>query len=382
MKEVFYLMNQDTIVLEFTHERTLIGDVYDVVNVYATEQLPIQFRHKQTHAQILTWIEKRTVPVNRHHMEIMLGAVNLKEPFDILRYSRALGLNDTFWIKEKDDAVKWEDVNLYDNPFDEALGWIAFTGIPSDVSKTLGTPEFTTSGVLPKYWERKTPKIQMVKGGTKGYSNAGYEPYREIVACIAANLMDINCIKYHPELRKGNIASVSTLFTNKKHGLITGSEYLLFKYPETSSDFRMLLSALQEDNFDARPLYEMCLLDFIICNSDRHRSNWGFLVDNKTQKIVSFAPVWDNGAALDYGRPKDWGFDFASFNIKYDFVKECQWRADFVKKANKLLTHINTGKLLDDIIISTGNYYNDNELHANTINLIRQQCQEYLQHSF
>jgi len=31
---------------------------------------------------------------------------------------------------------------------------MAFTGIPSEVSKNLSTPELTTVGVLPKYWDR------------------------------------------------------------------------------------------------------------------------------------------------------------------------------------------------------------------------------------
>ena len=87
-------------------------------------------------------------------MEAMLGALKLEKPFDIMRYSHALSLNDTFWMKEESEEVTFADINLYDNKFDEALGWIAFTGLPSNISCNLITQELTTAGMLPKFWQR------------------------------------------------------------------------------------------------------------------------------------------------------------------------------------------------------------------------------------
>lgn len=38
--------------------------------------------------------------------------------------------------------------------------------------------------------------------------------------------------------------------------------------------------------------------DVIVCNTDRHFGNFGFLVDNRTIQIVAPAPLFDHGNAL------------------------------------------------------------------------------------
>ena len=55
-------------------------------------------------------------------MEAMLGILNLEKPFDVMRYSQTLSLNDTFGIQEDHENLSFKDINLYENKFDEALG--------------------------------------------------------------------------------------------------------------------------------------------------------------------------------------------------------------------------------------------------------------------
>ena len=42
----------------------------------------------------------------------------------------------------------------------------------------------------------------------------------------------------------------------------------------------------------------MFVFDALICNTDRHFGNFGFLVDNHTNKIIDNAPIFDNGLSL------------------------------------------------------------------------------------
>ena len=42
----------------------------------------------------------------------------------------------------------------------------------------------------------------------------------------------------------------------------------------------------------------MFIIDSLIGNTDRHNGNWGFLLDNKTNKI-EFAPIYDCGSCLN-----------------------------------------------------------------------------------
>jgi len=380
--ERFQLFNADTLVLEFTHERTLTGDRYSKIVVHEPEQLPIRLKIKCDEDHLQDWIERRSVPVNRHHMEAMLGALNLEKPFDLMRYSHALSLNDTFWIKEDSEKVTFAQINLYDNKFDEALGWIAFTGLPSDISRNLSTPELTTVGVLPKFWQRiGIEDIVLVKGGTSGYSNAGYEPYNEVVAHIVAKKLGVKTIPYHLEIRSGKIASVSKLFTSKQAGLITGSEYIDNKFPNLrTKSLQQLLSAMKEDNINPKQFYEMCFLDYIIENFDRHLNNWGFSVDNQTQKITGLAPIWDNGMSLDYGKPTDMRKIpmFASFNIQYDFVKDCEYTREFQSRVMKLQVAIKSGELFADVFHAAKEHYPDEELSRKTVDFVAERCEEFL----
>jgi len=380
--ERFQLLNNNTIVASFTHERTLLGDTYGDIVVHVPEQLPIRLKKTCTDRAFDNWISRRSIPVNRHHMEAMLGALNLEKPFDLMRYSHALSLNDTFWIKEESEDVTFSAINLYDNKFDEALGWIAFTGLPSDISRNLSTPELTTVGMLPKYWQRiGMEDIILCKGGTSGYSNAGYEPYHEVAAHIIAKYLGVQTIPYHLEKRNDKIVSISKLFTTKQTGLITGSEYIDYKSDIAGyRSLRDFLTYMKEDEIDSQGFYEMCFLDYIIENFDRHLNNWGFNVDNQTQRITGFAPIWDNGMSLDYDKPQEMRdkFDFASFNIKYDFLKDCPYTRDFQSRVNKLLVRIKSNELLGEIYTATKAYYPEMNLHKRTVEFVAERGMDFL----
>ena len=380
--ERFQLFNADTLVISFSHDRTLLGDVYQDIMVHEPSQLPIRLKKQCNHEALGNWINRRSVPVNRHHMEAMLGALNLEKPFDIMRYSHALSLNDTFWMKEESEQITFAEINLYDNKFDEALGWIAFTGLPSDISRNLSTPELTTVGMLPKFWQKiGLQDIILVKAGTSGYSNAGYEPYREVAAHIIAAQLSIDTIPYHLQKVRGKVASVSMLFTSKETGLMTGQEYLDNRSSVAGyKDLPLLLRALHEDGIDLAPFYKMCFLDYIIENFDRHMNNWGFCVNNQTQRILGMAPIWDNGMSLDYSKPKDLRvqFDFASFSLKYDFVKDCEYTIEFQRMTNKLLVSIRSGALFQQIYDATKVHYSDREITEKTVLFVEERCMEFL----
>ena len=47
-----------------------------------------------------------------------------------------------------------------------------------------------------------------------------------------------------------------------------------------------------------RALHDMLVFDAVICNVDRHFGNFGFLIDNKTNRISAQAPLFDHGNSL------------------------------------------------------------------------------------
>ena len=47
----------------------------------------------------------------------------------------------------------------------------------------------------------------------------------------------------------------------------------------------------------------MKIIDYLIGNTDRHLGNWGFFVDNKTNKVMKLHPLMDyNKAFLSYDK--------------------------------------------------------------------------------
>ncbi len=41
---------------------------------------------------------------------------------------KGLSVNDSFWAERDGENLKFADINLYDNPLDETLAIVAYTG--------------------------------------------------------------------------------------------------------------------------------------------------------------------------------------------------------------------------------------------------------------
>lgn len=136
---------------------------------------------------------------NRAYVDTLLSSMGLSinRPFDIIRVSSGLSLNDCYWLKSESNNNDFDSVNLYDNKFSRILGQIAFTGYGSgNASGLTSSPEFTTNGILPKCWRREKGKILLYKGGTQGASNTGNEPYSEFYAYQIAKILGVDAIPY------------------------------------------------------------------------------------------------------------------------------------------------------------------------------------------
>lgn len=284
---------------------------------------------------IAKWLKHRTIPKNRAYVHNFLSkcGLNLNRPINIIKVSKGLSLNDCYWVVEEGFNGKFSDFNLYDNRFSQILALIAFTGYGSSIRTSLAScPEFTTNGMLPKCWRRERGQIRLFKGGTSGASNTGNEPYSEFYAFQVAEAMGINAIPYNLSKWKGELCSTCDLFTSKDYSFLpvgrivtTGGMKAVREYYESlGSDF-------------VNALDDMIVLDALIFNTDRHFGNFGFLIDNKTNKISAPAPLFDHGNAL---------FNFAGLDDlssedtlkRYaDTLLPCVYD-DFVASAKKVLT--------------------------------------------
>lgn len=242
------------------------------------------------------WLRRRTIPKNRAYVHNLLAkcGLNLNRPLSIINICKGLSLNDCYWVVQADNGDIFEKVNLYDNPFSNVLAELAFTGYGSSLRSSLfSSPEFTTNGMLRKCWRRISGKVYLYKGGTEGASNTGFEPYSEFYAAQIAAAMGVRAIPYGLSCWKSVLCSTCELFTSKEYSYIPvghlvtkgGMDAVKAYYESLGAEFMAAL-------------HEMLVFDAVICNVDCHFGNFGVMVDNRTNTVVSPAPLFDHGNSL------------------------------------------------------------------------------------
>ncbi len=288
------------------------------------------------------WLKHRTIPKNRAYVHNFLSkcGLNINRPMSIIKVSKGLSLNDCYWVVEEGFSGTYDKCNLYENRFSQVLALIAFTGYGSSIRTSLAScPEFTTNGMLPKCWRRKDGKILLYKGGTSGASNTGNEPYSEYYAAQVAKVLGVNAIEYGLSKWNGELCSTCELFTSKEYSFMpvgrivtSGGMTAVRKYYESYG----------QDFIDA--LNEMLVFDAIIMNTDRHFGNFGFIVENKTNKIIAAAPLFDHGNSLfNFAGKDDFETDEALTNYANTLLP-CVYD-DFIGTAKAVLTQKHRDKL-------------------------------------
>ena len=284
---------------------------------------------------LFSWLKSRIIPKNREFVDQLLSKMGLShnDVFGIIKICKGLSLNDSYWIVEEGFEGKFKNYNLYDNEFSKALALIAYTGYgSSQVTGFTSTPEFTTSGMLPKCWRRISNRIYLYKAGTSGMSNTGMEPYSEFYASQIARVMGLNCIDYKLAKWKKHLCSVCELFTN-----IDVSYVPMYRFVKKNNikETALFLKEKGQDYYDA--FVDMLVFDALIYNTDRHYGNFGLLVDNKTNKPIKFAPLFDHGLSLfnyagdndldnieEYAKTRTSAFGFDFVAIVKEFITERQ----------------------------------------------------------
>lgn len=302
------------------------------VNEAKKDLLPLDL--ELTGAGLAKWLKHRTIPKNRAYVHSFLSkcGLNINRPMTIIKVSKGLSLNDCYWVVEEGFDGTYDRFNLYDNRFSQVLALIAFTGYGSSIRTSLAScPEFTTNGMLPKCWRRKDGKILLYKGGTSGASNTGNEPYSEYYAAQIADVLGIQAVSYGLSQWKGELCSTCDLFTSKEFSFLpvgrivtTGGMQVVREYYETLGP--KFVAALDD----------MLVFDAVIMNTDRHFGNFGFLIDNKTNKIVAPAPLFDHGNALLNFAGHDDLENMDTLKTYADTLLPCVYN-DFIGTAKKVL---------------------------------------------
>lgn len=246
--------------------------------------LPLEMKGVATDEALWTWLTRRMVPRNRRNIEELMArlGLNSRNIKGIIGICRGLSLNDVYWVADDDFHGTWAEINLYENPFSEAISLVAFSGAGPDFrGQWTSSPEFTTNGMLAKCWRRIGNDVVLYKSGTDGAYNTGFESYSEYYSAQIAEVLGLNHVAYNLSRFKGKLCSTCKLFTSDKYGYVPSGRLV-------SRD-----EALADPRFA-----DIFFFDALIFNTDRHMGNFGYLIDNDTNEIAGAAPIFDNGYGL------------------------------------------------------------------------------------
>ena len=284
--------------VELVEEEGVISKINDTLN---TEHAPLGTlnNNKLDRKKLNGWFKDRSIPASRQNIKQILDDLNFSTPQSLAVQSYGLSLSDHYWIKPSQKNISWEDVNFYQNKFSNDIGEIMFLNRSSNAPNiNIHSPDNSSDGWLKKRWIQQDNKQLLIKGGS-GYFEQ--EPYNEEIASNLMKHLGIKHTSYKQIFMKDKAYSVCENFTNEHTEYITASRlYDSEKKANHHSNYQHLLNCCEKVGIThiTGHLDQMLVIDYIIANTDRHWSNFGFIRNADTLEYQGFAPLFDNGTSL------------------------------------------------------------------------------------
>lgn len=247
-------------------------------------------------APLNRWWRGRGIPQTRNKLASLLEDAGVELPEELIQRNLGLSLSDQYWIRPADSSLKWEDINFFNNDFDQVS--LATSAFAVDGKKAAAKPDNTSDGNLEKKWVCRNGTRFLLKGGTQ----LGQEPYNEAVAtALHRRLLDTGDYVAYSLEGEGPLAMSCC-----PNFLTDEEEFVPALYVE-----RCLEQGANESGYDhflaccahlgvkgeKQALDRMIVCDDVIANHDRHRRNFGIVRNVETLECRP-APLFDSGSSL------------------------------------------------------------------------------------
>ena len=208
----------------------------------------------------------------------------------------ALSLSDSYWLKDRDDTIKFEAVSPYYQEFWKGKG---------EYTAGISIPTLYVGGYLRKEWVNGNT---LIKYGEETRIEESCVQLCHLCAIPANNIVKI----------KGGMA-----FEN-----FTSPDVMLEQADESGR--------LDPDDFDENTIerlfglagIRMLIIDAITGNGDRHAGNFGWLRDTNTGAYISMAPLYDFDHALDSKSQSD--------RLITDTMKVVKEKQEYIEEALRI----------------------------------------------
>lgn len=248
------------------------------------------------------WCASRVLTLDRKYAKEIMNSLGLRQAVtdrdraEIAISYHALCLTDVYWVRELREKITWEKINLYAHSLSDAFVDVALRGRPLTaqnaemLDKNDSAGDVATAGVAPKAWIRREDGFWLLKDGD------AREVEAELMASQIARCFDVTQVLYEPVNYQGQRVSASKLMTSMDRSIVS-MEFVDVFAANTDRTTRDIIARR-----DQRGFHMMNIVDYLIGNTDRHWGNWGFWVDNRSNKLMKMHPLMDfNKAFHAYG---------------------------------------------------------------------------------
>lgn len=282
-----WLMSRDSILADIKDNR---------ITVRNERLLPLYFRLPA--ATLEGWLDMRSIDTGRQNSRLLRRALGLS---DVDRQELVMSVNaamitDTYWIKDADSNLSWDNVRFQGNDFADIALLGAFSDFGKDPSRT---PEITNTGSFEKCWRLEDGQWWLYKQGDPenlfsemaayqlcrhaGYPTAQYE------------LVDAQHNGFAGKL-KGGRGLIRTLDFTQAGTVIFEPASALGQHSDNAQYNYDLLQRLSPEL--SEQYLQILTMDVLVFNLDRHGKNYGVLRNPETGDILSMAPNFDNNLSL------------------------------------------------------------------------------------
>lgn len=238
-------------------------------------------------ANFYHWCASRVLSLDRTYAKQIMNSLGVPQAVTDLDRAQislsyhCVSLNDVYWVRREGETVSFAELNLYDNPLNEAIIPLPLKGKHLTVTNQELAPDLSTKGCFPKAWIRKGNEFRLLKDGGEDVVR------RELLASKICQCFDIPQVAYEEYFYDGEMVTQSIIVTSKQYSMVSKMAYDVYAINNDRDTIEECI------HLDPIAYYGMNILDYLVGNTDRHPENWGFLIDNATNQPVSLYPLMD-----------------------------------------------------------------------------------------
>lgn len=273
------------------------------------------------------WLASRAIDSHRPNSRLLKKALRLAERDDVstVLSVHAVTVTDTYWIKDVDSDLTWDDVRFKKDYFSTlALKGDYNSFASAGESQRSHTQELTNIGSFEKCWRLKDGVWWLYKQAD------ALELFSEYFICLLGKRLGFDMAEYIPcnDYIRPKIRVIRTRdFTD---GASVNFEPLDAIMGEDVEDYLRTYNALKQFGQNIASDYvSIIFMDALCANPDRHSFNLGVLRDVDTGKVLRLAPNFDNNMALiarGYPARRSYGSDLLISDFNALLASGAYWK--------------------------------------------------------